>query len=133
MGKARWKLPQCLPLPDDLAGGLERIALVPIYAADPLVRRSNPLQATKDAELAGVGVNPATLERLGVQVGESVAVRQGDGEVVLDIVADGRIPDGCAFLPAGIPATAALGPGDGPLTIHKAQSIHGAMAKEGKG
>ena len=119
LGMAQWRLPQCLPLPDDLAGGLERIALMPIYAADPLVRRSKPLQATKDAEFAGVGVNPATLERLGVQVGELVVVHQGAGSVVLDIAADHRISDNCAWLPVGISATADLGANDGAVVIDK--------------
>ena len=119
LGDAQWTLPPRLPLPDDLAGGLERIRSVPIYAADPLVRRSKPLQATKDAEFAGVGVNPATLERLGVQVGESVVVHQGDGSVVLDIAADPRVSDNCAWLPDGIDATAELGANDGAVVIDK--------------
>ncbi len=119
-GAPGWPLPQRLPEPDDLGGGLERIAPVPIYAADALVRRSRPLQATRDAQLAGVSLSPATLEHLGVENGEPVEVRQGGGGVVLDVVADGRTPDGCAFLPAGIPAVAALGPGDRPVAIHKA-------------
>ena len=119
-GAPGWTLPRRLPEPGDLGEGLERIAPVPIYAADALVRRSRPLQATRDAQLAGVSLSPATLEHLGVENGESVEVRQGGGGVVLDVVADERTPDGCAFLPAGIPAAAVLGPGDGPVAIHKA-------------
>ena len=120
VGGPGWTLPRSLPEPTDPAGGIERIAPVPIYAVDALVRRSKPLQATKDAELAGVALSPATIERLGLRDGEPVEVRQGGGGVVLDVVADERTPDGCAFLPAGIPAIAALGPGDGPVAIHKA-------------
>ena len=45
-----WTVPPSLP--ESVDGGIERIASVPIYAADPLVRRSKPLQATKDAEMA---------------------------------------------------------------------------------
>ena len=119
-GTPGWTLPRRLPEPGDRGGGLERIAPVPIYAADALVRRSRPLQATGDAQLAGVSLSPATLEHLGVEIGEAVEVRQGGGGVVLDVVADERTPDGCAFLPAGMPAAAALGPGDSPVAIHKA-------------
>ena len=118
-GAPGWILPRRLPEAGDLGGGLERIAPVPIYAADALVRRSRPLQATRDAQLAGVSLNPATLERLGVEEGEPVEVRQGGGGVGLDVVADGRTPDGCALLPAGTAATAALGPGDGPVAIDR--------------
>ena len=120
-GTPGWTLPRRLPEPGDRGGGLERIAPVPIYAADALVRRSRPLQATRDGQLAGVSMSPATMEHLGVEVGESVEVRQGGGGIVLDVFADGRTPDGCAFLPAGIPATAALGTGDGLIAMHKAR------------
>ena len=129
-GTPGWALPTSLPASAGVGGAIERIAPVPIYAADALVRRSRPLQATREAQLVGVSMSPATLEHLGVEIGEPVEVRQGGGKVVLDVVADGRTPDDCAFLPAGIPATAALGTGDGPVAIHKARSIHGAMAGE---
>ena len=116
-GSAKWRLPRELPEPVD--AGIERVAPVPIYAADALVRRSSPLQATRDAELVGTALSAATLERLGVSDGESVAVRQGSGEVVLHIVADPRMPDGCAWLPAGVSATAALDAGDSTVKIEK--------------
>jgi NADH-quinone oxidoreductase subunit G len=116
-GNARWTLPQELPEPVD--AGIERIAPVPVYTADALVRRSKPLQATRDAEFVGVALSAATLERLGVSEGESAAVRQSGGEVVLNIVADPRVPDGCAWLPAGIADTAALDAGDSTVKIEK--------------
>ena len=120
-GPHRWALPRHLPQARDPDGGLERIALVPIYAADPLVRRSRPLQATKDAEFAGVGLSPATLERLGLAEGDPVLIGQDGGSVELAVVADGRIPDDCAFLPAGISATPAFGPGNGSVAVNKVQ------------
>ena len=112
-GTNRWTLPSRMPKPDDIGAGFERIAPVPIYAADALVRRSGPLQATKDAEFLGVAVSPATLESLGLVGGELIRVRQNGRSVTLGAVADRRIPDGCVGLPSGIPATAALGTGDG--------------------
>ena len=108
-------LPRSLPAAVD--GGIERIAPVPTYAADALVRRSQPLQATRDAEFAGVSLSRATLERLGLNDGESAVVRQGGGEVVLDVVVNPRVPDGCAWLPAGVPATAALDAGDDAVVL----------------
>ena len=119
-GPHRWTLPRHLPSAGDPDGGLERIAPVPIYATDALVRRSRPLQATKDAEFPGVSLNPATLERLGLVDGESVLLGQGGESTRFAVVADGRIPDDCALLPAGIPATAALGPGNGSVAVSKA-------------
>ena len=114
-GTPRWALPPSMPEP--AGGGIERIASVPIYAADALVRRSRPLQATRDAEFPGVAVNPATLECLGLNDGELAEVRQGAGKVVLNVIASPRVPSGCAWLPAGVPATAALDSSDGAVVL----------------
>ena len=114
-----WVLPPSLPEPANLAQGIERIAPVPIYAADALVRRSRPLQATKDAEFAGVALSPATIERLGFRDGESVVVRQGVSSRDLEIVADRRIPADCAYLPAGVLATAPLGGRDASVVLER--------------
>ena len=121
-GRPGWTLPRSLPKPAEGAEGVERIARiapVPMHAVDALVRRSKPLQATKDAEFAGVGLNPATIERLGLADGEPAVVRQNGGSVTLPVVADRRIPDGCAYLPAGIPAAAALDVGDSTIVIDR--------------
>ena len=116
-GAPGWTLPRNLP--EAGGGGIERIAPVPIYAADALVRRARPLQETKDAAFAGVALSPATIERLGLGDGESVLVRQGTGLAGLAVVADRRVPDDCACLPAGVPATAALDEGNGAVEIEK--------------
>ena len=115
----RWSLPRSLPKAEDFGDGLERIAPVPIYATDALVRRSRPLQATKDAELPGVIVNPSTLDRLGLMGGEPAVARQGAGSMVLDVISDRRVPDGCAWLPEGVPASAALDSGGGGIVLEK--------------
>ena len=116
-GAPGWPLPRHLPQPAE--DGIERIAPVPIYAADALVRRSQPLQATKDAEFSGVALNPATLRGIGVAAGERALVRQDGGAVTLEVIADSRLPDGCACLPAGIAATAALDAGGGAVVLDK--------------
>ena len=108
-GAPGWRLPGKLPEP--AKDGIERIAPVPIYAADALVRRSKPLQSTKDAEFAGVAMSPMTLESNGFTTGEQALVRQDGGSVSLEVVADSRLPDGCVCLPGGIAATAGLDAG----------------------
>ena len=118
-GHPGWTLPRSLPKPAEEANGLTRIAPVPMHAVDALVRRSKPLQTTKDAEFAGVGLNPATIERLGLADGKPAVVRQNGGSVTLRLVADWRVPEGCAYLPAGVPATAALDVGDGAVAIDR--------------
>ena len=114
-----WTLPRSLPKPAEGVEGVFRIAPVPMHAVDALVRRSKPLQATKDAEFAGVGLSPATIERLGLVDGEPAVVRQNGSSVTLRVVADRRVPDDCAYLPAGVAAAAALDVGDGSVAIAK--------------
>ena len=116
-GRHGWTLPRSLAEPAE--DGIERIAPVPVYAADALVRRSKPLQATGDAEFAGVALNPATLERVGLTEGEQALVRQDGRSIALDVVADARLPDGCAYLPAGIGVTAALDAGGSAVVLDK--------------
>ena len=118
-GRPGWTLPRSLPKPAEGTEGLARIASVPMHAVDALVRRSKPLQATKDAEFAGLGLNPATIERLGLADGEPAVVRQNEGSVTLPVVADWRVPEGCAYLPAGIPAAAALDVSGGSVAIDR--------------
>ena len=60
---------------------LERLADIPIYFADPLVRRAQSLQQTRDARPPTARVNQRTLEALGMQPGDSVIVRQHWGAV----------------------------------------------------
>ena len=123
-GNAGWTLPRNLPEPAEGTEGAEGIALariapVPMHAVDALVRRSKPLQATKDAEFREVGLCPATIERLGLADGEPAVVRQNGGSVTLRVVADRRVPEDCAYLPAGIAATATLDVGDGSVIIDR--------------
>ena len=122
-GNAGWTLPRSLPKSAEGAEGAEgivaRIAPIPMHAVDALVRRSKPLQATKDAEFRGVGLCPATIERLGLVDGGPAVVRQNGGSVTFRVVADRRVPDGCAYLPGGVSATAALDVDDGTIMIDK--------------
>ena len=122
-GSAGWTLPRSLPEPVEGAEEITRIAPVPMHAVDALVRRSKPLQATKDAEFRGVGLSPATIERLSLTDGEPAVVRQNGESVTLCVVADRRVPDDCAYLPAGIPATVTLGAGDSTVAINRPLSV----------
>jgi NADH-quinone oxidoreductase subunit G len=102
------------------AGGTERIADVPMYFADPLVRRSPPLQRTKEAQPPRAWMNSRMLARLGVAAGQPVAVKQGTGEARLMAALDDRLPDDCVRVSAAHPMTAMLGPMFGAVTVEKA-------------
>ncbi|MDR0672417.1 MAG: NADH-quinone oxidoreductase subunit NuoG [Zoogloeaceae bacterium] len=91
------------------ARGLERVADVPIHFADPIARRSSPLQATADAAPPTARMAAGTLARLGIQAGETVIVRQGAGSARLVAAQDDGVPEGCAHVAAGHAVTASLG------------------------
>jgi len=90
---------------------------VPIYFADPLVRRAISLQKTADARVPVARANAATLARLKLAVGAIARLRQGTGEAKLTVALDAGLPDGCLRVAAGHPATSALGAMFGPITV----------------
>jgi NADH-quinone oxidoreductase subunit G len=101
------------------ANGIQRIADVPIYFADPLVRRSAPLQATKDAEPPRAWMNGRLMGRLALAEGDSVLIRQAEGQATLKAALDERLPDECVRVAAAHRSTAGLGPMFGTVTLEK--------------
>jgi NADH-quinone oxidoreductase subunit G len=101
------------------SNGIQRIADVPIYFADPLVRRSAPLQHTKDAEAPRAWMNARLMGRLGLADGDTVRVRQGEGQATLKAALDERLPDECVRVASADRSTAALGSMFGTVTLEK--------------
>ncbi len=103
------------------SSGLERIADVPIYATDPMVRRSAPLQATADAQAPAVGLGAQLWNELGLASGATVRVRQGDATAVLPARLDTGLARDVVRIAAGHPATAMLGAMFGPVSVEKTE------------
>jgi NADH-quinone oxidoreductase subunit G len=99
--------------------GIQRIAEVPIHAADAIVRRSPSLQHTRDAAPAVAWMNRALFEQLGLREGDALRVRQGRGEALVPAAIDDRLPSGCLRLAAARPETAALGAMFGTVTAER--------------
>jgi NADH-quinone oxidoreductase subunit G len=99
--------------------GLERIAEVPIYDADPIVRRAPSLQRTRDAAPPQARMNRARMEKLGVRDGDTVRVRQGGGEAVVTAAADEGVAANCVRLACARPETAGLGAPSDDMTIER--------------
>jgi NADH-quinone oxidoreductase subunit G len=99
--------------------GLERIAEVPIYAADAIVRRARALQQTRDARPPVAWVNCALFERLGLRDGDRVRVRQGGGEALVFAAVDDKLPADCIRLAAARSETATLGAMFGELAVER--------------
>jgi NADH-quinone oxidoreductase subunit G len=100
------------------ATGLERVADVPIYFADPLVRRAPSLQKTKDAAAPVARMSSSTLADLKVSSGDRVRVC-GSGRVELTAVADDTVAEGCVRIAAAHVSTVALGPMCGELSVER--------------
>jgi NADH-quinone oxidoreductase subunit G len=97
--------------------GIQRIADVPIYFADPLVRRSPPLQKTRDARPPRAWMNSRLMAKLGVASGEKISV---NGAAHLDAALDDKLPDECVRIAAAHHSTADIGPMFGSVTLEKA-------------
>ena len=100
--------------------GLQRLADVPIYATDALVRRAPALQHTADARPALASLPAALWQALALQPGDAVRVTQGTGQAVLPAQQDATLAADTVRVPAGLAATATLGPMFGAVTVEKA-------------
>jgi NADH-quinone oxidoreductase subunit G len=102
-------------------GALERISDVPIYHADPLVRRAPSLHLTAAARVANtVGLPAALFDQLGLKEGDAVRVRQGDRAVVARATRDADLAETAVRVSAATPVGAALGGLIGELLVEKA-------------
>jgi NADH-quinone oxidoreductase subunit G len=109
-------LPASLP---PLPGGLQRIANVPIYATDPLVRRAPSLQLTADARAPLVGLPRKLWQQLGLEPGARVLVAQGEAAVVLPAQEDPTLADHAVRVAAGHPDTVGLGAMFGSIAVER--------------
>jgi NADH-quinone oxidoreductase subunit G len=116
------RLSNALPIAPALVAagdGVERIAEVPIYCTDPIVRRAASLQKTADAKPPRASANARTLAAFGLAPGDKARVRQGEAAALLECALDDRLPDGVVRVPAGHALTSTLGPMFGPLTLER--------------
>ncbi len=109
-------------LPAPQAGVLQRVADVPIYATDSIVRRAPALQHTADAAAPVVGVPHALWHALRLQPGGSVMVTQGQASLVLPAREEPNLADGTLHVSAGHPSTAALGAMFGTLSVENVKA-----------
>ena len=101
------------------SSGLQRIGEVPIYQADPIVRRAESLQRTHDAAAPSAWMSGILLDKLGVTAGDTVRVKQGDGEVQITAARDDKLPNNCVRVASAHPLTAALGGMFGEIMVER--------------
>jgi NADH-quinone oxidoreductase subunit G len=113
------------------ASALERIAELPLYAVDGIVRRSDALQATRAARTPHALVSSTTLAALGLAGGEEVLVahHQQSAQPLsalplagarLTLAVDDRLPSGCVRVDGGHASTVAAGAWSGVVTVTRA-------------
>jgi NADH-quinone oxidoreductase subunit G len=103
--------------PQSNASTLERIADVPIYFADPIVRRAASLAQTTDAQAPRARLNSTTAARLGVGTGQSIRLSQTpECGAIVPVAIDEQVADGVVRIAAGHVSTAQLNAMIGPIT-----------------
>ncbi len=106
--------------PANASSGAERVADIPIYFADPLVRRAESLQATADSKPPKARLCQTFLDQLGIEEGAQIKIRQGRGEAVLATQLDAGVPPGVVRIAAAHPSTCGLEGLSGPIVVERA-------------
>jgi len=109
--------------------GFQRIGEVPQYEADPIVRRSEPLQKTKYNIQRKARMSPEDLRMLAIEEGDAVLVKQDQGSAVLIVRADAHVAQGCVRVAASHKQTIGLGDLMGDIEIEKIPAEEQAAAK----
>ncbi|CDM23467.1 NADH-ubiquinone oxidoreductase chain G [Castellaniella defragrans 65Phen] len=101
------------------AAGLERVAELPIYRTDALVRRSQPLQEHVNSAPPRAAMNAATLRAQGLAAGDAVRVSTAHGSAELEAALDDTVADGAVRIAGAFEQTAALGMGSGAIQVER--------------
>ena len=99
---------------------LQRLADVPIYFTDAIVRRAESLQQTVDAQAPKAWLSSACAQKLSVTDGDLVQVKQGEGSAILTACVDHGLPSSVVRLAAAHASTSTLGAMFGAITVEKA-------------
>jgi NADH-quinone oxidoreductase subunit G len=100
--------------------GFERVADVPVYSTDSLVRRALSLQLTADARAPQASLPSQLWADLGLAAGDKVHVTQGEAHAVLVARLDTTLAPTVVRVPAGHVLTAGLGASFGAISVVKA-------------
>ncbi|NKB76051.1 MAG: NADH-quinone oxidoreductase subunit G [Gammaproteobacteria bacterium] len=101
--------------------GLQRISDTPMYRAEATLRNAKALQKTADNPPPAAGLNAKMMEKYGFSDSDLtlVVTTNGEGNTVLPIRLDNRVPNDCVYISAGHLETAPLG-ADTSVSLEKA-------------
>lgn len=109
----------CVTADPQIKEGMIRVAEVPMYHADAVCRRAHSLQQTEEAQTPVLTANASLFAACQVTPGNTVWVRQGNGEVTVLTEVDDQLPNGVVRLATAHPATAVLGGMFDPIEIRQ--------------
>ena len=118
-GKAPAPCPGASSVNAPAPGELSRIATVPIYRSDAVVRRASALQQTPLAQPAAAYLNPGDAKHLGLAQGDQARFESAAGQAELPVRIDPRVAPGGVFIELGHSATRALSANGAPIAIRK--------------
>jgi len=112
-----WNCPHKLSA---LETGVTRIADLPGYAVDSIVRRAASLQSADDRSIAIAYLSAETAADNGLQDAAAVSVTQSGVTITVPLSIDERVAKGCLLLATGLGETAGMDLGN--ITIDLAQA-----------
>ncbi len=101
-------------------GNFVRIATVPIYRTDAVVRRAKSLQAHPLTGHAAVGLHPEDALALGLSADAQAKISAGDAETVLPVILTREVPRGSAWIESTWSQTKTLPPSGSVVTVARA-------------
>jgi NADH-quinone oxidoreductase subunit G len=101
-------------------GSFVRVATVPIYRADAVVRRAKSLQSHPLTGHAAVGLHPEDALALGISGDAQAKVSAGDVEATLPVIVTRAVPRGSAWIEATWSQTKALPPSGSIINVARA-------------
>lgn len=110
---AEAKAPAVAPL------GLERVADVPVYRTDAMVRRAESLQLSPASVVPRVRMNAQTIASLELANGIQVKVKSASGEAILELEQDDTLANNTVRISHAFEQTAALGSAFAQLTVER--------------
>lgn len=104
-------------LDNHVSGDCTLVASWSVYGIDPVVRRSTPLQMTRDSGQAVFRVHPKTADRFGLVEKQLAVAKQDQITFSLPVLLDERLAENTVGLSLGIKECASVGLSNGPVDI----------------
>ena len=100
--------------------GLQRVADLPIFRSDAMVRRATALQLSAASQAPVARLHPDTVTALSLDVSSMVRVKSATGQIMIAAQTDRKVTPGTIRLSAGFDETMALGGAFTEISVERA-------------